>query len=110
MTRSRATPASRPRPARNRASSLARGRRAMTRSGACALAALAAGGCISKSVYLKQVDEAVQARSRAEACDKRLRSLGDVKGDLEEQLRAMDRRRALAMLDGDKCREQLAKR
>src|SRR5207248_7873493 len=80
------------------------------RAVACAAVALAAGGCISKSVYLKQVDEAVQARARADACDKRLRQLGDVKGDLEEQVRTMDKRRAMTLLDFDKCREQLGRR
>jgi flagellar motor protein MotB len=71
------------------------------------MALVASAGCVSKSLYLAKVDEAVRFRSQAEACDRRMRQLGDLKTDLEEQVKAMDRRRAVAQLEGDRCRTEM---
>jgi flagellar motor protein MotB len=73
-----------------------------------ALGALASGtACVSKSTYLKKIDDAVKFRTEAESCARSLRIAGEVRQDLEDQIKGLQNKVAGLALDGKRCRAEL---
>lgn len=70
------------------------------------LALLGATACVSKSTYLAKIDEAVRFRRSAETCKRDVRKLTDIRADLEQQLKAVDRRRAVVRFERKRCDQE----
>ena len=67
-----------------------------------------AAGCVAKSTYLQKIDEAVRFRTQAEQCSGEMRRLGEIRADLEDQVRAVEKRLAVTALDRERCRKEVA--
>lgn len=72
-----------------------------------ALGALAGTACVSKSTYLKKIDEAVKFRTEAESCAKSLRVAGEARQDLEDRVKGLQNKVAGLDLDRKRCRAEL---
>jgi chemotaxis protein MotB len=66
-----------------------------------------ATSCVAKSTYLQKIDEAVRFRTQAEQCTTELRRLGEIRADLEDQIRGVEKRLAVTALDRERCRKEV---
>lgn len=70
---------------------------------------LVGSGCVSKTLYLQKIDEALRATTRAEQCARSLQRLADIRVELEQRGKALERKLAVAALERDGCRQGLAR-